>query len=32
MVEMGRNVCKPLKPVCSACPVFDDCEWSEKHR
>lgn len=32
MVEMGRNVCKPLKPVCSVCPVFDDCEWPEKHR
>lgn len=30
MVEMGKAVCKPIKPVCANCPVFDDCEWTDK--
>ncbi len=32
MVEMGKAVCKPIRPLCSACPVFEDCEWAEKAR
>jgi len=26
MVAFGRNICRPLSPLCSACPVFSCCD------
>ena len=25
LVTFGQNLCKPISPLCSACPVHDDC-------
>lgn len=34
LVTFGQNVCKPISPLCSACPVQDQCPriGVEKHR
>ncbi len=26
MVSFGRNICRPVSPMCSLCPVFDFCK------
>lgn len=26
MVSFGRNICRPVSPMCSICPVFSSCE------
>jgi endonuclease-3 len=25
LVTFGQNLCKPISPICSSCPVRDDC-------
>ena len=35
LMELGATICTPLKPICSACPVSDQCSvlsMSESHR
>ena len=27
MVEFGKNVCKPLNPLCESCPISEYCEY-----
>ena len=26
LVALGQNVCRPTSPICSSCPVYEDCE------
>jgi len=32
LVLHGRYVCTARKPKCHACPIFEECQWSEKER
>jgi endonuclease-3 len=28
LIRLGREICHPSRPDCSACPLRDDCEWA----
>jgi len=30
LVTHGQNVCKPIKPMCEACPIINYCEFGKK--
>ncbi len=32
LVLHGRYICTARKPKCFLCPIFDECQWSEKSR
>ncbi len=32
LVLHGRYICTARKPKCFLCPIFDECQWSEKAR
>lgn len=31
LIKLGREICKPLKPHCSNCPLLRDCSFKEKN-
>ena len=32
LIRFGRKICKAQNPLCGICPLYDDCEWTEKSR
>lgn len=30
LIRFGRRICKSQNPLCGICPLYDECEWSEK--
>jgi len=31
LIRLGREICKPKKPVCSVCPLIKNCQYSDKN-
>ena len=31
LIKLGREICKPAKPVCSVCPLLEICKFKEKN-
>lgn len=31
LIRLGRAICKPNKPLCSDCPLIEECEWENKN-
>ncbi len=31
LIKLGREICKPSKPLCSICPLLQDCSFKEKN-
>lgn len=31
LIRLGREICKPARPLCAACPLIKVCEYSEKN-
>jgi len=31
LIRLGREICKPLKPLCSACPLLKICAYPDKN-
>lgn len=31
LIRLGREVCKPAKPLCSVCPVLSECKFKQKN-
>lgn len=31
LIRLGREICKPARPLCAACPLIKICEYSEKN-
>jgi len=31
LIKLGRDICKPSKPLCSICPILKQCEFEHKN-
>ena len=31
LIKQGRNICKPAKPLCSVCPILNECKYEHKN-
>lgn len=31
LIRLGREICKPTKPLCSSCPLIKNCQYSNKN-
>lgn len=31
LIQFGRKVCRSKNPLCGACPLFDECQFKQKH-
>lgn len=31
LIKLGRNICKPAKPLCSVCPILKQCKYDHKN-
>lgn len=31
LIRLGREICKPTNPICSICPVINECTFSDKN-
>ena len=31
LIKLGRNICKPAKPLCSICPIQKQCKYEHKN-
>jgi endonuclease-3 len=31
LIKLGREICKPSNPICSACPLLSECKFTKKN-
>ncbi len=31
LIRLGREICKPLNPLCSVCPIMKNCDYKDKN-
>jgi endonuclease-3 len=31
LIRLGREICKPVRPLCSICPLVKNCQYSDKN-